>query len=295
MDDAGKIGIFPLVTLDSFYITGVLLLLLLLFWLGYRLLIRIRTERLNRVYEARHADFESLLSRYNPYFRSLSRAGRDRFLHRVLLFMEAKKFEYIDVEPDESMPLLVSAAAVQLTFGLEHYRLDYFRVIHILKDKYRYGPYNMPFEGHVSEDGIYLSWTHFIREFTDYSDGQNVGLHEMAHALTYVNFTVQDGRDNAFHDHFTEFSAVARPIFERMHTGESTLLDPYAATNYQEFWAVCIETFFERSTSFRRQLPELYFSLCSLLNQDPLTPNKVLDISGVSPEDATDDLAPTGS
>jgi MtfA peptidase len=140
----------------------------------------------------------------------------------------------------------------------------------------------MPFEGHVSEDGIYLSWAHFLKEFTDYSDGQNVGLHEMAHALTYVNFSVQNGRDKAFHDYFSEFSVVARPIFERMQQGETNLLDPYAATNYQEFWAVCIETFFERSTSFRRQLPELYFSLCALLNQDPLTPDKVLQLRNYS-------------
>ncbi|HLZ89535.1 MAG TPA: zinc-dependent peptidase, partial [Puia sp.] len=281
--------------IDAAHITFFLLPFFLLAFLLYRLFLRVRTEKHNRIYEARHADFDGLLSRYNPYYRSLSRAGRDRFLHRVLLFMEAKKFEYIDVEPDESMPLLVSAAAVQLTFGLEHYRLDYFRAIHILKDKYRFGLYTTPFEGHVSEDGIYLSWNHFIREFTDYSDGQNVGLHEMAHALTYVNFTVHDGRDNTFHDRFTEFSAVARPIFERMQAGESTLLDSYAATNYQEFWAVCIETFFERPTPFRRQLPELYFSLCSLLNQDPLTPNKVLNINSIDSDEINGPLAPTGS
>ena len=235
-----------------------------------------KKKKIVRVYEEKHQDFETLLCRHNPYFKSLAKAGRERFLRRSLLFMELKKFEYIDLEPEEIMPLLVSAAAVQLTFGLENFLLDYFHTIYILKDKYRYGVYNMPFEGHVSEEGIYLSWTHFIREYTDYSDGQNVGLHEMAHALTYVNFTVQNGRDNAFYHHFNDFSLVARPIFERMQTGETNVLDSYAATNYQEFWAVCIETFFERSNSFRRQLPELYSALCSLLNQDPLTPEKIL-------------------
>ncbi|HXB09326.1 MAG TPA: zinc-dependent peptidase [Puia sp.] len=282
-------------SVDAAHMTGFCFLTLLLVLLIYRWLTRVQMEKRRRLYATRRDDFDGLLARYNPYYRSLSNIGRERFLHRVLLFMEAKKFEYIDIEPEESMPLLVSAAAVQLTFGLGHFRMDYFRTIHILKDKYRYGLYNMPFEGHVSEDGIYLSWTHFIREYTDYSDGQNVGLHEMAHALTYVNFAVQDGRDNSFHDHFTEFSAVARPIFERMQAGESTLLDPYAATNYQEFWAVCIETFFERSTTFRRQLPELYFSLCSLLNQDPLTPNKILNFNAMSPGDINDGLARTGS
>jgi MtfA peptidase len=235
-----------------------------------------KDRKLRQLFLTRHQDYDELLSRHNPYYKSLSKTGKDRFLTRVLHFVEVKNFDYIDVDPEESMPLLVAAAAIQLTFGLEHYLLDYFRTIHILRDKYRYGVYKMPFEGHVSEDGIYLSWAHFLREFSDYSDGQNVGLHEMAHALTYVNFSVQDGRDKTFHDYFTEFSSVARPIFERMQAGETNLLDAYAATSYQEFWAVCIETFFERSTSFRRQLPELYSALCSLLNQDPLTAEKIL-------------------
>jgi hypothetical protein len=190
--------------------------------------------------------------------------------------MEGKNFEYIDIDREEIMPLLVSAAAVQLTFGLDHFQLDYFKTIYIIKDKYRYGLYNVPFEGHVSDDGIYLSWAHFLREFTDYSDGQNVGLHEMAHALTYVNFTVREGQDNTFHQSFASFSEVARPIFERMQAGETNLLNAYAASSYQEFWAVCIETFFEKSASFKAQLPELYGSLCTLLNQDPLTPDKLL-------------------
>ena len=190
------------------------------------------------------------------------------------------------------MPLLISAAAIQLTFGLEHFLLDHFKTIYILKENYRFGLYNMPFEGHVSEDGIYLSWDNFIREYANYSDGQNVGLHEMAHALVYVNFTVEEGRDDLFHDKFKDFSAVARPIFQRMQAGETTLLDPYAATNYQEFWAVCIETFFERANFFQRLMPELYSALCILLNQDPLTPHKVFD--AVVPENDQLDLSETG-
>lgn len=44
----------------------------------------------------------------------------------------------------------------------------------------------------------------------------------------------------------------------------------------QEFPAVCAETFFERPVSFKKQIPDLYLALCSLLNQDPLTPAKLL-------------------
>jgi Mlc titration factor MtfA (ptsG expression regulator) len=243
-----------------------------------RLVIKgIRAVKVTRIYDDRHWDFDNILSQYNPYYKSLDDTVRDRFLRRVLNFMEAKEFEYVDIGMEERMPLLISAAAVQLTFGLENYLLDYFKTIYVLRENYRFGLYNIPFEGHVSEDGIYLSWANFIREFTDYSDGQNVGLHEMAHALAYVNFTVEDGKDNTFHDKFKDFSEVARPVFERMQAGETTVLDPYAATNYQEFWAVSIETFFERTHAFKKQLPELYHSLCSLLNQDPLTSRKIID------------------
>ena len=261
---------------DAFHLVGLIAVGLLIAWTVTRLGRRYNRLRVDRLIDTRHRDFDSLLSRYNPYYRSLTAEGRTRFLRRVLLFIEGKNFEYIDIRREESMPLLVSAAAVQLTFGLDHFQLDYFKTIYIIKDKYRYGLYNVPFEGHVSDDGIYLSWTHFVREFTDYSDGQNVGLHEMAHALTYVNFTAHEGQDNTFYQSFASFSEVGRPIFQRMQAGETNLLNAYAASSYQEFWAVCIETFFERSTAFKSQLPELYGSLCTLLNQDPLIPDKLL-------------------
>ncbi|HEY8968596.1 MAG TPA: zinc-dependent peptidase [Puia sp.] len=272
-------------------IIGLVIAVFVLARLGRWVIRWIRAAKVTRIYDDRHWEFDSILSQYNPYYKSLDDTVRDRFLRRVLNFMEAKEFEYIDIEQEERMPLLISAAAVQLTFGLENYHLDYFKTIYILRENYRFGLYNMPFEGHVSEDGIYLSWSNFIREFTDYTDGQNVGLHEMAHALAYVNFTVEDGRDDSFHNKFTDFSKVARPIYEKMQAGETTVLDPYAATNYQEFWAVSIETFFEKSHAFKRQLPELYRGLCILLNQDPLTPRKIIDMEFLSDGSPLDALA----
>jgi Mlc titration factor MtfA (ptsG expression regulator) len=235
-------------------------------------------NKIDQLLQTRQVDYDNILSRYNPYYKSLSSGGRDRFLKRVLLFVQSKRFEYIDMDAQESMPLLIGAAAVQLTYGLDHFLLDYFGTIYVVRNKYTYGPTATPYEGHVSQDGIYLSWADFTREYADYGDGQNVGLHEMAHALTYVNFTAHEGRDPTFHDAFVNFSAVARPVFERMKAGETNILNSYAATNYQEFWAVCIETFFERSADFSTSLPKLYTALCTLLNQDPLTTEKVLAV-----------------
>ena len=235
-------------------------------------------KKLAKELESKEIVFDSMLQHYSPYYKSLTSNARERFMDRVLAFIEAKQFNYIDIEQEDIMPLLISAAAVQLTFGLEHYKMDYFENIYVVRNKYRFGFYTTPFEGHVSDDGIYLSWDNFIRENGDYSDGENVGLHELAHALAYVNFTVDEGKDDWFHDRFNDFSKVGRPIFERMQNGETNLLNNYAATNFNEFWAVSIETFFERSEKFRQQLPELYFTICTLLNQDPLTPAKIISL-----------------
>ena len=102
----------------------------------------------------------------------------------------------------------------------------------------------------------------------------------MAHALAYVNFPEHehDGEDEAFQIRwFRTFTATGREVFNRMQAGEMTMLGSYAATNYQEFWAVCVENFFERPEAFKAQLPELYNAICKLLNQDLLKPGIFLE------------------
>ncbi|PWT77837.1 MAG: hypothetical protein C5B59_02985 [Bacteroidetes bacterium] len=254
----------------TFLVVLFCLIILIKYWR-----VRNLAKRINRLFEEKKAVYDEYLVRYNPYYKSLAPRYKDRFLRRTISFIQAKDFKYIGLEGEEFMPLLISATAVQLTFGLEHYLLDYLRTIYILKDSYRYGMSEKPFAGHVSDEGIFLSWSHFLVEFHDYTDGENVGLHEMAHALTYVNFRVQEGKDDSFRKKFSEFSPLARPVFDRMRAGETTLLDKYAVSSFEEFWAVSIETFFERPFPFREQLPEVYFGLCNLLNQDPLSPDKI--------------------
>jgi hypothetical protein len=238
--------------------------------------IRYRARQLKKKYEERQAIYDAILQQYIPYYRNLDASLKVRFLKRTLLFMSEKKFEFVEMEEEEHMSLLISAAAIQLTFGLQHYLMDHFNTIYVMKNDYHYGLYNVPFQGHVNEDGIYLSWNNFLRAYADYTDGDNVGLHEMAHALTYVNFTANDGVDEGFKSRFRKFSRVGRIVFKRLQEGEVTMLGTYAATNYHEFWAVCVENFFERPQSFRIQLPELYDAMCNLLNQDMLTPGLLL-------------------
>src|SRR5215831_17099282 len=215
-------------------------------------------------------EYDGLLHWYIPYYRKLNPSYKEQF-------MASKQFEFSDMKKEEYMTLLISAAAVQLTFGLKHYLLDYFDTIYVLPNVYHFGLSAKPFEGHINSDGIYLSWNKFLEEFIDPADGQNVGLHEMAHALTYVNFTAEDGQDHDFKRRFRDFAEVGRPVFEKMQAGETAFLGDYASTNYEEFWAVSVENFFERPSLFRAEMPEVYAAMCKLLNQDLLSANLIIE------------------
>ncbi|MDF2189396.1 zinc-dependent peptidase [Paraflavitalea sp. CAU 1676] len=257
-----------------------LILLVTLFFprLFKRLKLLFYSRRAKAVYDDRQPDYHALLLQYLPYYRNLAADQQTRFLQRTVVFMTSKQFEYVEIAPEERMPLLISATAVQLTFGLEHYLMEHFEKIYVLHHDYHYGLNSVPFQGHVAHDGIYLSWSNFLKAYDDYHDGDNVGLHEMAHALAYVNFNVSEGRDDGFHDRFIRFSSTGRKVFDKMQDELSGgFLGSYAASRYEEFWAVCVENFFERPTSFKIQLPELYEAMCLLLNQDTLKAGVILN------------------
>lgn len=237
-------------------------------------------QRVKEMYDNKHTAYDAILQQYIPYYRSLDAVQKDRFLKRALIFKATKHFEFVEMQEEEHMSLLISAAAVQLTFGLQHFLMDHFHKIYVMKRDYHFGLFNVPFQGHVSEDGIYLSWNNFLKSFANYTDGDNVALHEMAHALAYVNFpeNLHDGEDEVFqHRWYRIFTTTGHKVFDRMQAGELNMLGSYAATNYQEFWAVCVENFFERPHAFQIQLPELYDAICKLLNQDLLKPGIFLE------------------
>ncbi|HEV7780456.1 MAG TPA: zinc-dependent peptidase, partial [Chitinophagaceae bacterium] len=218
------------------------------------------------------------LAKYNPYYNSLSSMMKERFVERTLRFMQEKEFRFHSMVEEEYIPVLVSGAAVQMTFGLANYQMDYFPVIHIIRKEYVLNVDQETYYGHVSKSGIYISWSSFLEGYSDYADSVNVGLHEMAHAVSYDLFLgEQDRHDEAFMERLKGFTKIGTTVFRAMKGGADHILDEYALTNFDEFWAVSIETFFENPEEFQRTLPDLYQSLCVLLNQNPLKPEKIVD------------------
>ena len=212
-----------------------------------------------------------ILIKYFPYFRALDTADRKKFLKRLADFMDTKTFKIHDQDGFREMPVLISAAAIQLTFGLGRYLLPQFEFIHIYPEEFlhRNAAFNF-LEGNVSGQSINISWKHFLEGYQVPDDGQNVGLHEMAHAYYWQNFITKDNIDRGFVSTFPGFNSTANKVFEQEKKQGNDLYSDYALKNSHEFWAESIEIFFEKPVQLKLAYPELYDSLKILLNQDPL-------------------------
>lgn len=218
------------------------------------------------------------LEQHHPYYSSLSGKRKEQFLYRLAVFMLTKTFHFRGIEESAEKKWMISSAAVQISFGLRNFLFDYFKIINITGSEYRLQNHPGVFMGHVSNKSISVSWDNFLRGYQDYSDAENVGLHEMAHALSFDVFLGQsDHFDYQLKNKLIHFSEKSLPYLRAMRRGRPQILDEYATENFDEFWAVCIETFFEKPLAFSREMPDLYLIICDLLNQDPLRTDKIIN------------------
>jgi MtfA peptidase len=217
------------------------------------------------------AEIITVLEKHFPYYKTLPLLQKQKFIERTQLFIADKIFK-IHCNPGyKEMPILISAAAVQLTFGLKKYLLPNFTFIHVYPQEFLgVHPTLRVLEGNVSGHAINLSWKHFLDGYKNPTNGQNVGLHELAHALYYQTFVVEENVDRNFRDGFDLFSEYGNKVYKQENEPGNNLYSDYALKNFQEFWAESMEIFFEKPLEFKNTYPSLYASLVELLNQDPL-------------------------
>lgn len=212
---------------------------------------------------------DHLLEEKFPYYRKLLPYQKRAFLSRLREFMGEKEFSTRkDLQLTDEMKVLVSAAAIQVTFGLDNYLLDTFDRIIIYPEQYYSRVTGSYHKGDVNLAGIIaLSWKDFLEGYEHPANNRNLGLHEMGHAVRFDAFNGQ--HDKFFTAYFVKWTRIARDEYEKVRDGKHPVFREYAGSNMNEFLSVCIEHFFETPEDFRSQLPALYKATCILLNQDP--------------------------
>ena len=216
-------------------------------------------------------EIATILHKRFPYFNKLSAGEKIRFLQRHNKFMCQKVFRINDESGFKEMPVLLSATAIQLSFGLEEYILPRYKNINIFPQEFLGTEPNIRFlEGNVSGNSINISWKHYLQGYENIENGQNVGLHEMAHAYYCQNMVCKDERDMAFVRTYSNFDMQSNTVFKNELLSTQRLYSDYGLKNLQEFWAESVEIFFERPLAMKEQYPDLFTTMSLLLNQQPV-------------------------
>ena len=117
-------------------------------------------------------------------------------------------------------------------------------------------------------NAIVLSWQHFVEGLANPTDGINLGLHEMAHALKLENI-IENGEHHFFDlDEYKKWLDIAAKEITNIRNGRDSIFRQYASVNEDEFFAVCMEVYFEQPHQLFAYNASLYKTLSNLLHQD---------------------------
>ncbi len=218
------------------------------------------------------------------YYESLSGPGKSTFLKRILLIRSVLKFEGMNgLQINEEMKIRICASMVQLSLRFSKFILPAFRRVLVYPERFYHAGWKKWMKGFTSGNGVVaLSWNDFQHGYAVEDDNYNLGLHELAHAL-HVNLQAGYTSDPVFEHYFIHWTDKSYHEFQNISKNADHFLRQYGGTNIHEFFAVCVEHFFESPNEFQKALPDLFDRTKLLLNQDPLnqTGDYALDESSI--------------
>jgi MtfA peptidase len=226
--------------------------------------------------------WRNVVSRF-AFLRTLTPAEQERLRDMTQRFVARKQISgAAGLQLTDKMRMVIAAQAclLILNLGLDYYRgwvevivypgdfmprheyTDEDGVVHVTRE---------PMQGEAWLQGpVILSWEAVQ---SGVEEGVNVVLHEFAHKLDMLN-----GEPNGFpplHEDMSreawigDFSRAYQDFCARVDRGEETAVDPYAAENPAEFFAVLSEVFFETPQVLKRSYSEVYRQLSRFYRQDP--------------------------
>jgi Mlc titration factor MtfA (ptsG expression regulator) len=226
--------------------------------------------RVKRKYRIQEDQLEALLQSRFKYFKHLSSSGRNKCMARIWkIFNKIEFVGYQGIEITDEIKFCVLFSKIQLTFGLNNFRFKKFEKIILYPESFYSKFFERELKGLTSNSGfITLSWEDFEHGYFIHNDKFNLGLHEMAHALRLeLDSRNIPGKMDIYNDRLDRHAWNEMNLTERE---TPDVLREYAKTNDEEFFAVCVEYFFEVPDLLRDLKPEIYDTLSKLLNQDPL-------------------------
>ncbi|WOE74824.1 zinc-dependent peptidase [Alterisphingorhabdus coralli] len=220
-----------------------------------------------------------------PIIRRLPESLRHKLEGKINLFLDQITVRGNQgLEITESMKLSIAAQACLLVVNSPAW---YHPLRNVLVYPSAFRKNRNTYDGHVVHENrhivlgeswvrgpVVLAWPDALEGGLDERDGHNVVIHEFAHQLDSLTGHTnglpllrkgqaysgwQKAMLDAYHEHVN-----------RVAGGRGTVIDPYGATNHEEFFAEAIVAFFEKPHALQRDAPALYAQLSKLLALDPV-------------------------
>jgi Mlc titration factor MtfA (ptsG expression regulator) len=251
--------------------------------------VRFQTPKQRRRTAALDASFpdesREFLETEMTHWRWLGDDDRSRLERLIKGFLFDKRFEWSNgLERSIEIETIVAASACLLILDLDK---AYFRDVNsiimypssvVIKGR-RGSPDArglettaiVPILGEAALHGpVILAWDSAKRSATSQDTGHNVIYHEFAHKIDMAD-GLSDGAPPMHQEQRARWVEVCTREYELLRSGETlhSFLDPYAAVNASEFFAVATEFFFDRPVEMAHHKPDLYGVLEEFYRQNP--------------------------
>jgi hypothetical protein len=220
-----------------------------------------------------------------PILHGLSAAERDHLRETASLFLYGKNFSAAGgADIDDNTQLKIALQACLLTLHLDESSYRSWNEIILYPDEFLRLHEEIDDAGIVHHSRDILAGESWLGgplvlsiadvETSGQADGVNVVLHEFAHKLDMLNGDANGfpplhrGMNSAEWAH--DFSAAYAHFCARIDAGEDTAIDPYAASDPAEFFAVLSEVFFETPALLHCEYPAVYRQMRLFYRQHPL-------------------------
>ena len=279
------------------FIIFILLLIVIIYLLRSK-----RGRNLSSKLEPTPEKWKVILNRKVHFYKHLTVEKKLQFEADIQRFLKNVKITGIQTDVTLEDRLLVASSAVIPLFGFpawSYKNLDEVLLYPSAFDRdYHFSNNSEYITGMVGsgamEGKVIFSKSSLYLGFDIANDKKNVGIHEFAHLFDKEDGVI-DGippnlEDKAFSIPWID---LARKETREILSNNSDI-NPYGATNMQEFFAVTTEYFFERPDLLNDKHPKLYAALSKIFNQDL---DEVIDKSSFKKQSEVgrNDLCPCGS
>ncbi|PCI10755.1 MAG: hypothetical protein COB71_11575 [Thiotrichales bacterium] len=247
---------------------------------------RLRTRHTLKHHPVPHDLWETLM-REAPLFHRLSSVERAHLRELSTIFLHRKTFtgvQGLTVSTEIALAVAAQACLLILKLDLDYY--DGWIEIVLYPEAFRVERAHVDAAGLVSHDSrvlsgeswshgaVILSWADVAAELAVIYAGRNVVLHEFAHKLDMLNGSANGmpalHTGMAWAQWTVAFSDAFEVLQAQLAAHHHPSINPYAATDPAEFFAVVSEYFFTAPEVLLEQYPEVYAQLVLFYRQAPI-------------------------